>query len=247
MKSISKTTRNSNKMIINIPFVHQTKFMSNKTLKSIKINSFISSTENLPIIRINTEPNSLSSKSKKIFLTAKNQKRPHYLNEDTESSKYKIKKEFNKLYGLDETYFKVLKSIKNEKNLTLSQHQNKLLNISSNLSKENLIRLYTEFKNIKAASEVVKPLPPVNFKLIIDHSKEESKKNKNPKNKKNVPLKEILNQKKEKDPFEEEMMNIKLNQTSLLKKENPALLKVFYILPEYLVEALLLKKKKKFD
>ena len=93
----------------------------------------------------------------------------------------------------------------------------------------------------------MKPLPPVNFKLIIDHSKEESKKNKNSKNKKNVPLKEILNQKKEKDPFEEEMMNIKLNQTSLLKKENPALLKVFYILPEYLVEALLLKKKKKFD
>ena len=74
MKSISKTTRNSNKMIINIPFIHQTKFMSNKTLKSVKINSFISSTENLPTIRINTEPNSLSSKKQKNISYSKKSK-----------------------------------------------------------------------------------------------------------------------------------------------------------------------------
>ena len=112
-----------------------------------------------------TEPNTVRNK--------KTIKKPLYLKLNKKSTKYRIKKEFDKLYGLNESYYKELNSLKTEQNLSLSEHQSRLLSISSNLSRDNLLKLYTELKIIKNSIEVVKPLPPVNFKKIIDQSKKE--------------------------------------------------------------------------
>lgn len=238
----------SKKLNINIVSVFPNKFLSTKTLNSVKIRSNLTTTDNLPLIQstptiAKTEPNSIHINSKKNLSLFK-QKRPNYLKPNKDSVKYKIQKEFNRLYGLSEDYFKAYNSLRNERNLSLSEHQSKLLSISTNLSRDNVLRLYTEFKNIKSSSEVVKPLPPVNFHQILEHSRNELKKQKSLVKKKKKPLKEELSTKTEKDPFEEEMASFKLGQSSMIKKENPALLKIFYTLPEYLVDALLKKKNK---
>ena len=127
-------------------------------------------------------------------------KKPLYLKLNKKSTKYRIKKEFDKLYGLNESYYKELNSLKTEQNLSLSEHQSRLLSISSNLSRDNLLKLYTELKIIKNSIEVVKPLPPVNFKKIIDQSKKEFR------NKNRTVLK---GREEEKDAFEVEMENLK--------------------------------------
>ena len=125
--------------------------------------------------------------------------------------------------------------MKTEQNLSLSEHQSRLLSISSNLSRDNLLKLYTELKIIKNSIEVVKPLPPVNFKKIIDQSKKEFR------NKNRTVLK---GREEEKDAFEVEMDNFKMNSKRKLKKEDPTLIKAFSILPEYLVDVLVKKKGK---
>ena len=124
--------------------------------------------------------------------------------------------------------------MKTEHNLSLSEYQSRLLNISSNLSRDNLLKLYTELKTIKNSIEVVKPLPPVNFKKIIEHSKKEFRR------KNRI----VLKGREEKDAFEIEMENCKKNSKRKLKKEDPALIKAFSILPEYLVNVLVKKKRK---
>ena len=74
----------------------------------------------------------------------------------------------------------------------------------------------------------MKPLPPVNFKKIIDQSKKEFR------NKNRTVLK---GREEEKDAFEVvEMENFKMNSKRKLKKEDPTLIKAFSILPEYLVD-----------
>ena len=106
--------------------------------------------------------------------------------------------------------------MKTEQNLSLSEHQSRLLSISSNLSRDNLLKLYTELKIIKNSIGVVKPLPPVNFKKIIDQSKKEFR------NKNRTVLK---GREEEKDAFEVEMENFKMNSKRKLKKEDPTLIK----------------------
>ena len=236
MNSTPKHKHSNRKLLINIPAVNHSKFLSTKTLQSVKMRSTLSTSQNLPMVSTiaKTEPSTVRKK-KTIAIF----KKPRYLNHNKNSTKYKVKKEFDKLYGLNENYYKTLSSLRTEQNLSLSEHQSKLLSISSNLSRDNLVKLYTEFKTIKASTEIVKPLPPVNFKKLIAHSKKEFER------KKRIVLKgrkENNSKKEEKDAFEVEMENCKKNSKKRLKKEDPAMVKAFSVLPEYLVELLVKKK-----
>ena len=46
-----------------------------------------------------------------------------------------------------------------------------------NLSRDYLLKLFNDLKNIRMNSEKVKPLPPINFKSLIDHSLNKKRKN----------------------------------------------------------------------
>ena len=49
------------------------------------------------------------------------------------SVKEKRKKIFNKIYGLDDDYYNSLINLKKNKNLSLIEHQNKIIQLSTNL------------------------------------------------------------------------------------------------------------------
>ena len=168
---MNSTSKHHHKLLINIPAVNHNRFLSTKTLQSVKMRSTLSTSQNLPMVSTTitkTEPSTVRNKKTiSIF------KKPKNLKLSKISTKYKVKKEFDKLYGLNDNYYKTLSSLRTEQNLSLSEHQSKLLSISSNLSRDHLLKLYTEFKTIKASTEIVKPLPPVNFKKLIAHSKKE--------------------------------------------------------------------------
>ena len=236
---MNSTSKHHHKLLINIPAVNHNRFLSTKTLQSVKMRSTLSTSQNLPIVSTTitkTEPSTVRNK-KTISLF----KKPKNLKLSKISTKYKVKKEFDKLYGLNDNYYKTLSSLRTEQNLSLSEHQSKLLSISSNLSRDHLLKLYTEFKTIKASTEIVKPLPPVNFKKLIAHSKKEYQR------KKGIEVKgrkEMNTKKEELDEFEVEMEKCKINSKRRLKKEDPAMVKAFSVLPEYLVDLLVKKKGK---
>ena len=155
--------------------------------------------------------------------------------------KEKNKKKFDKLYGLNDQFIKTIKEIKNEKkSLALQDYQNNLINASTNLSKENILKLYTKLKQVNNISNTIHPLPPVNFDIIYKHSYKENEKLKN---KAKISLKDELNQNKELDEFELEQININKGKYLKLQKENPVLYKIYQILPEHVIDVLYKKNK----
>ncbi len=163
-------------------------------------------------------------KKKKVYLTPKE----------------KIQKKFNKLYGLNKEFLKNVKTVKNEKYLDLQDYQNQLLSVSSNLSRENVLRLYTNFKSLKNQTNIIHPLPPINFNAIYEHSYRETLKGKS---KERKSLKYELNGKKELDEFEIEQANINKGKYLKINKENPVMYKIYQILPEHVIEVLYTKNK----
>ena len=155
------------------------------------------------------------------------------------NEKIKIKEKFNKLYGIDSSFKKNYRLIKKDKELSLSDHQNKLLNISTNLSKDHVLRLYTAFKYLKADSETIKPLPPINFDIIYKHSLKEAEKGRY---KDRTSLKNQLFKKDKMDEFELEMLNITKSKFNRVKKDDPTTYKIYENLPEHIVEAILKNK-----
>ena len=149
--------------------------------------------------------------------------------------KQKIKDKFDKLYGLAPDFRKKYKTLKNDKESTLSDHQKKLLGISTNLSKDHVLKLYTAFKYLRADSETIQPLPPINFDIIYKHSLKESEKRK-VKDKRS--LKTQLFHKEKLDEFELEMMKITKSKFNKIKKEDPTMYKIYENLPEHVVDAL---------
>ena len=154
--------------------------------------------------------------------------------------KEKIQKKFNKLYGLNKEFLKNVKTVKNEKYLDLQDYQNQLLSVSSNLSRENVLRLYTNFKSLKNQTNIIHPLPPINFNAIYEHSYRETLKGKS---KERKSLKYELNGKKELDEFEIEQANINKGKYLKINKENPVMYKIYQILPEHVIEVLYKKNK----
>ena len=150
------------------------------------------------------------------------------------------KTNLNKLYGYNKKYFTFKGNLKKNKESELEKYQDDILRLSSiNLSRDNLLKLYSDLKNIRINSEEVKPLPPINFRSIITHSLTKKKKLEKggylPKNKKY----------KDMDDYEKEMYKIKVNNRhEKYLSNNKFIYKMYEILPEHIVEKIYVKKKK---
>ena len=146
----------------------------------------------------------------------------------------------NRLYGYNKKFFKFKNSLKKSKDSELEKYQDDILRLSSiNLSRDNLLKLYSDLKNIRINSEGVKPLPPINFRSLITHSLTKKKKVKKggylPKSKKY----------KDMDDYEKEMYKIKVNNKhEQFFSNNKFIYKMYEILPEHIVEKIYVKKKK---
>ena len=140
----------------------------------------------------------------------------------------------NQLYGITPEYNKIIKTSKSQKNLSLEDYQDNLLNaLNSNgmYSNETIGELYQKFKNLKIDVENVIPYPKINIKKIIKHFKKDIKKNN-----KVMSIKEFLSKRKEpEDEFEKEEKNI----ISLkIKKNNNPIFRIqhdnLYMLPNHI-------------
>lgn len=155
---------------------------------------------------------------------------------------YKEKKRriFDKIYGISIDYENSLDSIRRERNLSLLEHQNKLLQLSTNLRKPNLIKLNKQLRNIRMESSQVTPLPPLNFHNLVEHSHKEIEKERS-RNKisllKNIKLDSI------KDAYEIEMEKAKIKYYKV-SKENSNIARMYEVLPEHIVEVFVKRKHK---
>ena len=135
----------------------------------------------------------------------------------------------------------IRKKLKKNKESELEKYQDDILRLSSmNLSRDNLLKLFNDLKNIRMNSEKVNPLPPINFKSLIDHSL--NKKNKKEKKGGFMPK---IKQFKDMDDYEKELYQIKANsKQDKMYANNRIIYKMYEILPEHLVEKIYVKKKK---
>ena len=122
----------------------------------------------------------------------------------------------------------------------MEKYQEDILRLSSmNLSRDNLLKLYSDLKNLRKITEEVKPLPPINFKSLIIHSLSKKKK---------IKIEGFLPKKKkfkDMDEYEKELYKIKTNLNhEKIKVNNKTLYKMYEILPEHVVEKLYIKKRK---
>jgi len=200
-------------------------------------------------INYNTELPKLNSNKNLIEnYTSKNSS---YFNNDNNNDKTKIKKiisrkqlilnRFNKLYAIPDDFESKYKAIKNKRNISLENYQKNLLLISTNLTKESAMKLHNKFRNIKEITEEIKPLPPFNYDALFEHSLKEAYSQRMKKNKKF--LREIRYLKQKKDSYEIEQEKINKNKHKIIKKENPRILKLYQILPQHVVNAVLMKRK----
>ena len=161
------------------------------------------------------------------------------------SQKLNIKKNIlSRLYGYNKKYiFSKNNILKNKNLLELDKYQNNILKISQRkLSRDNLIKLYTDLQSIKTNANMIKPLPPINFPALVIHSFKEV--DDREKHKKSISFE---NKKiKEMDEYEKELYDIK--KSNVFKKSryvnNKRLYKIFEILPEHVVEAVFKNKNK---
>ena len=160
------------------------------------------------------------------------------LSQSTQTLKVKNAIKLDKLYGFDKTFYRSKKHLKKRRtcNECLENYQKKILKISGRtLSRDNLMKLYTELKEIKNVAEMSKPLPPMNFPALVLHSINE-KKNNFTKGKWENENKNFSDM----DDFEKEMYNIKKGKGFKKNKIllNKGMYKIYEILPEYVVDAL---------
>ena len=151
----------------------------------------------------------------------------------------------NALYGYDKNFVKSKRYLQKEKFLIdLENYQDDILKVSQrNLSKDHLIKLYTELKSIKSNAEMVKPLPPINYPALILHSCNEDKKDR----RKNKSKMNFDNKKfKELDDYEKELYEIKKSNEFKRAKivRNKRLYKIYEILPEHVIDVLYKKRNK---
>ena len=180
-----------------------------------------------------------------------NYKNNNYINnssskqdKNNKSTKIKNKNILNKLYGYNKKYIFSKSNILKKKHLIkLDNYQNNILKISQKkLSRENLIRLYTELKTIKADAEMIKPLPPINYPALVIHSfkeVEDKEKHKLTKSYENKKLKEM-------DDYEKELFNIKKSNgyKKVAFTKNKRIYKIFEILPEHVINVVFRNKNK---
>ena len=144
----------------------------------------------------------------------------------------------NKLYYLPPDFDSKIKKIKKFKSLDLENYQEKILTSmpKESIEKVEIMNLVQKFRTLKTECDSVKPLPPINIKIIKDHIYNKNKKE--IKNFKKTKLRDFLFQTNEpEDEFEKEEKLIKTfrsNKFAPKFKRN----KNFDILPAYLRESL---------
>ena len=175
--------------------------------------------------QLKTKSTSLNLKKSK----SKSKKRSNKINE-----KEKREKMFNKIYGVTQGHIDLLNRIRRNKKLTLQEHQNKLLQISTNLRKENILKLNREFRNIRIETSTVLPLSPLNYKSLVQHSKIETQKGTEKKIR--ITLQKSLMNSTHKTAYELELEKERIRYFKPLKL-NPNIARLYEILPEHIVKA----------
>ena len=154
-------------------------------------------------------------------------------------NKHIFRSNLNRLYGYNNKFLFYNAKLKKEKGHNLEKYQEDILRVSSiNLSKDNMLKLFSDLKNIRLNSEQAKPLPPINFKALVLHSMNESHA------KKQFGLK-LQNKKfNQMDDYEKEMYKIKTNSRheKMNVSNNKFLYKMYEVLPEHVVDTIYAKK-----
>ena len=163
---------------------------------------------------------------------------------DKNYEKRKIKNVLNKLYGYDKKYkFSNNNILKNKNFIELDNYQNNILKISQRkLSRDNLIKLYTELQTIKTEANMIKPLPPINFPALVVHSFKEV----DDKIRHRATLSYENKKLKDMDEYEKELYQI--HKSNFFKRakivRNKRLYKIFEVLPEHIVDVVFKNKNK---
>ena len=147
----------------------------------------------------------------------------------------------NKLYGYNNKFLFYNTKLKRGKWNNLEKYQDDILRVSSiNLSKDNMLKLFSDLKTIRINSEQAKPLPPVNFKALIHHSLDENSE------KKQFGIRKHIKKFSEMDEYEKEMYMIKTNSRheKMNFNNNKFMYKMYEILPEHVVDTIYGKKRK---
>ena len=147
----------------------------------------------------------------------------------------------NKLYGYNHQFLFYNAKLKKEKYDDLQKYQEDILRVSSiNLSKDNMLKLFSDLRTIRINSEQTKPLPPINFKALIHHSIDENRE------KKQFGIKVPSKKFNQMDEYEKEMYMIKTNSRheKMNSNNNKFLYKMYEILPEHVVDTIYGKKRK---
>ena len=157
-------------------------------------------------------------------------------NETKEKKLNKRKNALNNLYDITPEYIERISEAKKFKSLDLEDYQENILTSipSKSIGQEGIMDLVQNLKTLKYDCDSVKPLPPINIKIIEDHIYKKS----NSKSVKKMNIKEFLKHSNEpKDEYEKEQREIKILRSfkALPKfKRN----KNYDFLPSYLRESL---------
>ena len=218
---------------------------STQTLNSKTNTNFQPSNRNKLEIKISnpnisiTLNNDKNNKLKRKAFTMPKTKNESTINNKSKSDKQKAL--FKSVqFGYNKKFYTFKDILKKNKDSELVKYQEDILRLSSlNLCRDNLLRLYTDLKNLRMKTEEVKPLPPINFRSLINHSLDNRKKVKTkgfmPRNKRFKDL----------DEYEKELYKIKVNSKhEKMRSNNKFLFRMYEILPEHLVEKMYVKKQK---
>ena len=250
-KQLAKLRNNFSNFLYHLSLDSQN---NNQKPNSFTKTNFQPSTKNKLEIKIPNPNTSITlnanknNKLKRKALTMPKTKNESTINNKSKSDKQKSlfksvqfrTNNLNKLYGYNKRFYKFKDNLKKNKDSELGKYQEDILRLSSlNLCRDNLLRLYTDLRNLRINSEEVKPLPPINFRSLINHSLENRKKVKTkgfmPKNKRF----------KDMDEYEKELYKIKVNSKhEKMRANNKFLYRMYEILPEHLVEKMYVKKQK---
>ena len=196
------------------------------------------------IIRRNKFCSQKKNKSKKKKEKEKEKKLNKLILKEINSRNKKKKEIFrtnlDKLYGYNKKFLFNKIKLKKEKNKDLEKYQDDILKVSAmNLSKDYMLKLSSDLKTIKMTTEKIKPLPPINFRALVNHSLDEKKR------KKRFGLWTFDKKINEMDEYEKEMYMIKtsMKHEAFNSNRQKLLYKMYEILPEHVVDTLFVKKK----
>lgn len=188
----------------------------------------ITSEHNRIYSSIQTEPKIQLIKNKNFNLISSGHSQPVYFIKKNKRKKPLLsdaqKKEriFNRLYGTNKAQHDQYNKIRKERILTLTEHQNELIKLGTNLGKGSVMKLLKEFKTLRIETSLTVPLPPINYNEIVEEAKKSNLKDPN-KHYNQAEKSRVI------DPDLEAIKNYKK------AKANPSLMKMYEILPEYIV------------